>query len=110
MKRRNDLLGRVSPLDPATSGGAKALVLNSSLHLGNSPTLGVIEQIAKVNCHVREMLGLFQLAQKHGLGMDTVTNSLESMANDWLANNPNQAALFIKRATEGNHHDEFNRF
>jgi hypothetical protein len=64
-----------------------------------SHPLAVIEAVAAVNTHVRDMLALKRLADRWNINNPRVETNLENWVTEWLARNPRQAAL-IKSLAE----------
>jgi hypothetical protein len=58
----------------------------------------VIEAVAAVNIHVRDMLALKRLADRWNINNPRVETNLENWVTEWLERNPRQAALIKSRA------------
>lgn len=56
----------------------------------------LVEAIAERNVHIREMLELKQLADKHGITSRAAT-LLEGWVDDWAKKNPHQFKLLEER-------------
>lgn len=55
--------------------------------------MALIEAVAERNAHVREMLELKRVADKHGIVNARVDTNLVEWTAEWLSKNPRQAAL-----------------
>lgn len=59
--------------------------------------LSVIEEVALRNVHVRDILELKRLADRHNVVNPRVESNLQSWTAEWLEANPNQAKLILAR-------------
>jgi hypothetical protein len=59
--------------------------------------LSLIEAVAERDVHVREMLALKRVADRHGIVNPRVETNLVGWTEDWLRKNPRQAALLSSR-------------